>query len=90
MSRSRSRPSGLLRGDVILASAGEKLCVDGRIIKGHGLIDERFVRGAIGMTRKGPDEAVYAGSIVLSGDFQVETCGEDDRRPGPRPWPAPP
>ena len=66
----------LASGDVILASAGEKLCVDGRIIKGHGLIDERFVRGAIGMTRKGPDEAVYAGSIVLSGDFQVETCGE--------------
>ena len=66
----------LVRGDVILASAGEKLCVDGRIIKGHGLIDERFVRGAIGMNRKGPDETVYAGSIVLSGDFQVETRGE--------------
>ena len=64
---------------MILASAGEKLCVDGRIIKGHGLIDERFVRGAIGMTRKGPDEAVYAGSIVLSGDFQVETCGEGSK-----------
>jgi cation transport ATPase len=63
------------KGDVILASAGEKLCFDGRIIKGHGLFDERFVRGAIGMTRKGPDEAVYAGSIVLSGDFQVEACG---------------
>ena len=63
-------------GDLILASAGEKLCVDGRIIKGHGLIDERFVRGAVGMTRKGPDEAVYAGSIVLSGDFQVETRGQ--------------
>ena len=65
----------LAPGDVILASAGEKLCVDGRIIKGHGLIDERFVRGAMGMTRKGPDEAVFAGSIVLSGDFQVETRG---------------
>ncbi len=66
----------LAPGDVILASVGEKLCVDGRIIKGHGLIDERVVRGAMGMTRKGPDEVVYAGSIVLSGDFQVETRGE--------------
>ena len=39
------------------------------------------------MTRKGPDEAVYAGSIVLSGDFQVETLAGQDRRAaalGPR------
>jgi cation transport ATPase len=63
----------LAPGDMILVSAGEKLGVDGRIVKGHGLIDERVVRGALGMTRKGPDEAVHAGSIVLSGDFQVET-----------------
>ena len=67
------------RGDIILASGGEKLCVDGRIIKGHGLFDERFIRGAAGMTRKGPDEPVYAGSIVLSGDFQVEARGEGSR-----------
>ncbi len=64
----------LVAGDVIRVSAGEKVCVDGRIIKGYGLLDERVVRGARGMTRKGPDEAVYAGSIVLSGDFEVETA----------------
>ena len=31
------------------------------------------------MTRKGPDEPVYAGSIVLSGDFQVEARGEGSK-----------
>ena len=38
------------------------------------------------MTRKGPDEAIYAGSIVLSGDFQVETRrGFEEPRRDPRP-----
>ena len=63
----------LAPGDLILVSAGEKLAVDGRIVKGHGLIDERVVLGTAGMTRKRPEEPVYAGSIVLSGNFQVET-----------------
>jgi Cu2+-exporting ATPase len=63
----------LAPGDLILVSAGEKLAVDGRIVKGHGLIDERVVLGTTGMTRKSPEEPVYAGSIVLSGNFQVET-----------------
>lgn len=63
----------LVPGDLILVSAGEKLAVDGRIVKGYGLIDERVVLGTAGMTRKSPEEPVYAGSIVLSGNFQVET-----------------
>ena len=69
----------LAPGDLILVSPGEKLPVDGRIVRGHGLIDERMVRGTSGMTRKSPEEAIDAGSIVLFGDFQVET-----RRHGPR------
>jgi cation transport ATPase len=68
----------LAPGDLILVSPGEKLPVDGRIVRGHGLIDERLVRGTSGMTRKSPEESILAGSIVLSGDFQVET-----RRYGP-------
>ena len=33
-------------GDLILASAGEKIAVDGRVVSGHGLVDERVIRGA--------------------------------------------
>jgi cation transport ATPase len=63
----------LTPGDLILVSSGEKLPVDGRIVRGHGLLDERVVRGTSGMTRKSPEESILAGSIVISGDFQVET-----------------
>jgi Cu2+-exporting ATPase len=63
----------LLAGDVILVSTGEKLPVDGRIIKGNGLVDERIIRGTSGMTRKSPDQTVDAGTIVVAGELQVET-----------------
>ena len=75
----------LVAGDVILASHGDKLPVDGRIKSGHGLVDERMLRGRSGLTRKGPDELVEAGSVILSGGFRVET-----HRHGPQtrvaPW----
>ncbi|MGC8640214.1 MAG: hypothetical protein ACP5XB_10110 [Isosphaeraceae bacterium] len=63
----------LAAGDLILVSAGDKVPVDGRIKSGHGLIDERMIRGTSGMTRKSPEELVDAGSIVLRGEFQLET-----------------
>jgi cation transport ATPase len=69
-------------GDRILVSAGEKITVDGRVISGRGLVDERIVRGTSGMTRKGPEEAVYAGSAVLSGHLKVETIGTGSMRTG--------
>jgi Cu2+-exporting ATPase len=69
----------LTSGDVVLVSPGEKLSVDGRILRGCGVLDERVVRGASGMTRKGPEEFVLAGSIVVSGDLQIEAL-----RPGSR------
>jgi Cu2+-exporting ATPase len=63
-------------GDLILVSAGEKMPVDGRIVQGHGLLDERLVRGASGMSRRGPEERVHAGSLLLSGDLRVEMKGQ--------------
>jgi cation transport ATPase len=69
-------------GDRILVSAGEKITVDGRVISGRGLVDERIVRGASGMTRKGPEEAVYAGSVVLRGDLKIQTLDTGSARAG--------
>jgi cation transport ATPase len=67
------------QGDVILVSAGEKLPLDGQILSGHGLVDERVVRGITGLTRKQPDDLAFAGSIVLKGGFRVEA--RPSRRP---------
>jgi cation transport ATPase len=62
----------LVRSDVILISAGEQIPVDGRVVRGRGLVDERLIRGVHGLNRKGPEDAVLAGSILQFGELQVE------------------
>jgi cation transport ATPase len=58
--------------DVILVSAGEQIPVDGRILQGRGLIDERMVRGIDGLVRKQPDDEVFAGSTLRLGELHIE------------------
>ena len=62
----------LTAGDVILISAGEQIPVDGRVLEGQGLVDERLVRGVHGLNRKGPEDAVLTGSTLRLGELQVE------------------
>jgi len=62
--------------DVILISAGEQIPVDGRVLRGHGLIDERIVRGADGLHRKRPDEKVFAGSTLRFGELHIEILAQ--------------
>jgi cation transport ATPase len=58
--------------DVILITAGEQIPVDGRVKRGHGLVDERLVRAANGLNRKRPDDTVFAGSTLQFGELHVE------------------
>jgi cation transport ATPase len=62
----------LMPGDMIVISAGEQIPVDGRVLKGRGLVDERLIRGVHGLNRKGPDDTVLAGSTLRLGKLQIE------------------
>ena len=66
----------LMPRDVILISAGEQIPVDGRVVKGQGLVDERLIRGVHGLSRKEPEDAVLAGSTVRFGELQIEAAGQ--------------
>ena len=59
-------------GDMIQISAGEQVPVDGRVLKGQGLVDERLIRGVHGLNRKGPDDTVLAGSTLRLGELHIE------------------
>ena len=58
--------------DVIMVSAGEQVPVDGRILEGRGLVDERMIRGLEGLSRKQPDDEVFAGSTIQLGELHIE------------------
>ena len=77
-------------GDRVVVSAGEAVPVDGRVVRGEAVVDERSLRGTDGATRKRPGDAVLAGSFVLSGEIVVvgRTRGRADPRRGDRPRPG--
>jgi cation transport ATPase len=58
--------------DVIVVSAGEQIPADGRILQGRGLVDERMIKGLHGISRKQPDDKVFAGSTIQLGELHVE------------------
>jgi cation transport ATPase len=58
--------------DVILVSAGELIPADGRILNGRGLVDERIILGLHGLSRKQPDDEVFAGSTLRLGQLHIE------------------
>ncbi len=62
----------LRRTDIILVSAGELIPADGLVREGHGLTDERIVRGIEGLVRKQPDDSVFAGSTLEFGELYIE------------------
>ena len=62
----------LRAGDRILVKERETVPVDGRLLSGAVVVDERPVTGALGLTRKRPGELIFAGSCSVAGTLEVE------------------
>jgi|GEM_PF-970169 len=61
----------LASGDRVRCGAYDVVPVDGRVIEGGGVIDERFVRGVNGVRTVHVGEPLLAGTLVLGGDLLV-------------------
>jgi cation transport ATPase len=57
--------------DVIVMSEGGGVPIDGRVVGGCALVDERLVRGSDGLVRKQPGDFVWAGSTLQAGELHV-------------------
>ena len=58
-------------GAVILVRPGDRIAADGAIVSGESAIDEAPVTGESVPKRKGPGEAVFAGTINQDGTLRV-------------------
>lgn len=56
-------------GDEIVVKPGEKIAVDGVIIRGNSFIDESMISGEPLSVEKGEDQKVFAGTINQTGNF---------------------
>ena len=67
------------KDDIIVVQTGEKISVDGKIIKGEALIDQSSITGEYMPVKRGEGESVYAGTIIKSGNISIlaEKVGDD-------------
>lgn len=68
-------------GQPVRVLTGEQVPVDGRVLTGAALVDERFLGGLSGPVRRVAGDPVFAGSRLLAGALDLETlrAGDDTR-----------
>lgn len=66
-------------GDILLVKTGGKVPVDGKVLTGSGYVNEASITGESKTANKQIGSAVYAGTILENGTFQLhaERVGED-------------
>lgn len=60
------------KGDKIVVQTGEKISVDGVIIKGEAFIDQSSITGEYMPVTKKAGESVFAGTIIKNGNITIE------------------
>ena len=58
-------------GETMIVRPGERLAVDGEVVEGASAVDEAPVTGESVPVEKGPDDAVYSGTLNGSGGLLV-------------------
>jgi Cu+-exporting ATPase len=62
----------VIRGDVVVVRAGERVPVDGIVRKGHSAVDESMITGESMSVVKRPGDEVTGGTLNGSGSFAFE------------------
>jgi len=67
------------KGDIVVARAGEKIAVDGEIIKGKAHLDESFITGESKPVSREIGNKVIAGSLNYDGyiEYKAEKIGKE-------------
>lgn len=67
------------KGDIVICKPGEKIAVDGKVVKGETHTDESFITGESKPVSKKEGSKVLAGSINYDGyiEYEAERIGKD-------------
>ncbi|WP_291329480.1 cation-translocating P-type ATPase [Desulfovibrio sp. UCD-KL4C] len=64
--------NNLQKGDIVVLHTGEKICVDGIIVDGQGLINEAPITGRADFIHKKKDDKVFSGTFVREGVIYIK------------------
>ncbi|MDQ7028984.1 MAG: heavy metal translocating P-type ATPase [Ardenticatenia bacterium] len=62
----------LVVGDVVIVKPGERIPVDGQVIRGTTAVDQSTITGESMPVTKGPGDSVFAGTLNTTGVIEVE------------------
>jgi Cd2+/Zn2+-exporting ATPase len=62
----------VLRGDVVIVKPGERVPVDGRVIRGRSAVDQSPITGESVPVEKGEGDEVFAGTVNGEGTLEIE------------------
>ena len=66
-------------GDTVVLHTGEKIAVDGKVVKGEALVDESSITGEATFVTRTEGDKVFAGTFVRQGVIFVEARQVGDR-----------
>lgn len=72
-------PSAIEQGDIVLAAAGERIPVDGRVVLGRSDIDTSLVTGETAPLATEPGMSVFAGMLNLSAPLRISVTATGER-----------
>jgi Cu2+-exporting ATPase len=72
-------PSMVEPGDVVIAAAGERVPVDGRVLVGSSDLDASLVTGESVPMAAGPGAAVFAGMVNLTAPLRIAVTATGER-----------
>ncbi|RKD26057.1 copper-translocating P-type ATPase [Ammoniphilus oxalaticus] len=67
----------LAPGHVIIVKSGEKVPIDGQVLKGNSMVDESLLTGESIPIEKGNGSSVYAGTVNQNGTLIIEVTKRD-------------
>ena len=72
--RVRSRVGDIRAGDHVLVANGDRIPVDGTVLRGRAVVDERLLTGEPMPVLKTKESRVFAMTVVTDGDLVVEAA----------------
>ena len=68
----------VIKGDVVLCKPGDRIAVDGLVVKGEAEVDESLITGESHPVAKAVGDTVTGGSINIDGLLEVQTTAVGD------------